>query len=302
MSTYTRKNKVVLQILSRTLAVIGTVLAIVLLALLAFTFIVARGPYSDASAKLCATLAARNRDVCGIFFTTDEIDRALTYNPPRESSDTVADFSFEPTDGSYEILKYELSDDGWNGVVLKTVTPGAFSAGITVGTSGRATADISLGLEGYVDAIYVSKCLTYAGNGGDDLYCVVASDPDGKLHIGAKTVYEITRSGYSWAVSADRVLVADGKPVLNLGGGYFTGAAIGQAADGTLIVFYAASKGVWPRGITYDELASVMYGYGAVTAAAISPKGSLQQGSNLLLGTVDTPDYTLCINKNGGAQ
>ncbi len=65
--------------------------------------------------------------------------------------------------------------------------------------------------------------------------------PDGILHIGGKTVYEIATSGYEWAISASRVLVAGGKPLADLGGGYGTRAAIGQTAMGDMILIFAES-------------------------------------------------------------
>ena len=62
--------------------------------------------------------------------------------------------------------------------------------------------------------------------------------------------------------------------------------AVGQAADGSLIIAFVNDRGFYPAGITYSELASLMYEYDAVNAAAFRAEGGFyadgvgQLGSN----------------------
>jgi exopolysaccharide biosynthesis protein len=123
---------------------------------------------------------------------------------------------------------------------------------------------------------------------------------DGILDIGAKTLYEAANSGYTWGISVDRVLIADSIPNADLGGGYSSRVAIGQAADGSLILIFANDRGFYPAGITYSELASLMYEYGAVSAAAIRAEGAFYADGIGQLGSKSEQGFSLIVK--GGAN
>ena len=259
----------------------------------ALVFAVARGPYRDAAAMLCGTLADIDRGLCGVFFTSDEIHSATYYFPPEPAVTTA----FYPGCGELAqdgAQKYSVSGKGWKGVVIVTeAAPG--KTALNERNIGQSSSDYSIGLLGGRDAVYIGKLLSYAGNGGDEKYCMAAMTADGRLVCGGMTVTQITCSGYEWAVFADRVLVNGGMPCTDLGGGYGTRAAIGQTIDGRIILFHAQASGIWPHGASYDDVAAVMFGYGAVTAAAVAPEGGLREGGKLLSGAGRTPAYTVTV-------
>ena len=123
---------------------------------------------------------------------------------------------------------------------------------------------------------------------------------EGILEVGARTAYEAANSGYVWGIDADRVLLQNSSPAENLGGGYAARVAIGQASDGSVILIFANDRGVYPSGITYDELAALMYEYGAVNAAAIRAEGAFYSDGVGQLGSKNENGFTLTAR--GGAN
>ena len=101
-------------------------------------------------------------------------------------------------------------------------------------------------------------------------------------------------------ILASRVLIADSSPADSLGGGYSSRAAIGQASDGSLILSFANDRGFYPSGITYSELASLMYEYGAVSAAAIRAEGAFYADGIGQLGSKSENGFSLIVK--GGAN
>ncbi len=295
------RKKQQLRVFMLKLLIILTVAAFIAAsALFLFAFVAARGPYRDVSSRLCATLAERESPLAGVFFTTGEIRAATAYLPPAETDGVLRSSPAAeiPGDGS-GITSVRISGKGWKGVLVRIEDPDAYSIELARGTGERDVSAVSCGLDGYVDAVYLSGCLSYAGYGGEDVYCAVACDAEGVLHMGAKTVYDLTGSSYRWAVSADRILISGGVPCENLGGGYASRAAVGQTEDGRILIAYAASRGIWPCGITYQELAALMYEYGAVNAAALKPMGSLRVGGSISAGGLGDPDYSLNVTARG---
>ena len=112
--------------------------------------------------------------------------------------------------------------------------------------------------------------------------------------------YDAANSGYVWGISAERVLLRGGSPSDDLGGGYGSRVAIGQAADGSLILIFANDRGFYPSGITYSELASLMYEYGAVNAAALRAEGGFYADGVGQLGEKGSSSFSFTVK--GGAE
>ena len=110
----------------------------------------------------------------------------------------------------------------------------------------------------------------------------------------------LSTDGYIWGIAVDRVLISNSTPNVDLGGGYSARVAIGQAADGSLILIFANDRGFYPSGITYSELASLMYEYGAVSAAAIRAEGAFYVDGGGQLGSKSENGFSLTVK--GGAN
>ncbi len=290
----TRKKKTGKAMLGFALVLLIT--AVILLgALVCAAFVIAKGPARSASDRLCATFAEKSYPMAGLFFSAEELGEAVFYMPPE-----VVESDIALTDtNEYRISLHYIDDASyaWDAVVLTGIDPASLS--LSRGDKGVADADYAFGLYGNPDAYIVGDYLSYRGE-TDEIYCFCAMSADGVLDVGARTAYEAANSGYVWGIAVDRVLMQNSSPASDLGGGYASRVAIGQAADGSIILVFANDRGIYPAGITYDELAAIMFEYGAVNAAAIRAEGAFYSDGVGQLGSKNENGFTLTVG--GGAN
>ena len=287
-----RKKKTGKALLAIALVILLT--AVILLGALAgAAFVVAKGPAKSESERLCATFAEKRFPLAGLFFTADELEGSLFYMPPEQKDGEIS------ISKNYQTKLHYINDasSAWDAVVITGISPDDVALGKK--NDGVADAKYAFGLTDDVDAFIIGDYISYRGDDGE-IYCFCAMGDDGILDIGAKTLYEAANSGYLWGISVDRVLIAGGSPADSLGGGYSSRAAIGQAADGSLILIFANDRGFYPAGITYSELASLMYEYGAVSAAAIRAEGAFYADGIGQLGSKSEQGFSLIVK--GGAN
>jgi len=279
------------------LVILSVTLLLCAFALSVAVFALARGSYTSEAQRLCATMTEHRFLFTGMYFTSAEIKASSFYRPVREAETTVT--VGELPVGAPESGEY--SGNGWKGKAF-VFSAGSVAPVLASGSEGKDAATAAAGLSAGLDIIFRDGCVTYAGEGGNELYPVVACDPDGTLHFGGKTVSEIANSGYEWAVSADRILISGGVPQTGLGGGYAARAAIGRTADGSIVLFCASSEKIYPCGITYEELTSVMYGLGCTEAAALKTAGGLTFGGSYAVKTSGRAAYTILLSGREAAN
>ena len=285
------KKVIVSNILKALTALLVTAL-ILCTAALAAIFVVARGPSGDASLRLAATLAESGSIWGPIFYTHGELDAAMGYSAPE-----LASAKLQAPDTQYIPSFSEISGDDWNGYMIKGISPKNLRATAASGVAANAT--FSFGVEPMIDAYYTDGVLNYVGN-EDSVFCLCGVSTDGVLLAGGADIYTAVNSNLLWAIEADRVLLSGGEPMTDLGGGYGCRAAIGQAADGSIIIIFAEGDGIYPSGITYDELAALMFEAGALTAAAIDTDGSFIYGSDRLSGNAARDGIAIWSFSEGG--
>ena len=87
------------------------------------------------------------------------------------------------------------------------------------------------------------------------------------------------------------VLVKDGVMRTGLGGGMNPRTCIGQRSDGTILLLVLEGRKPDSLGATYDDIAQIMYDYGAVNAANLDGGSSslmyykgeqITRGSNII--------------------
>ena len=98
---------------------------------------------------------------------------------------------------------------------------------------------------------------------------VIGFDADHILHVGNMTGQQALNLNLISAVSfaSGPVLIKDGVLLTGLGGGLNPRTCIGQTADGTVLLLVLEGRKPDSLGATYDDLAQLMYRYGAVNAA-----------------------------------
>ena len=104
----------------------------------------------------------------------------------------------------------------------------------------------------------------------DTSYDIIGFDNDNILHVGTMTGQQAKDIGIRDAVCFGPVLIVNGKPVNEekaLGGGFNPRSAIGQAADGTVLLLVIDGRQANSLGATYDDIIDIMLKNGAVNAA-----------------------------------
>lgn len=138
--------------------------------------------------------------------------------------------------------------------------------------NGKGTGGIPDGI-----VIYEGELLWGDLNGG---YNLAGLDGDGILHVGYMTAQHALDIGVQYAASYGPALVINGKSAggkWGLGGGLNPRTAIGQRADGAILLLVINGRSVESLGATLDDLASIMLANGAVNAT------NLDGGSSSLM-------------------
>ena len=120
--------------------------------------------------------------------------------------------------------------------------------------------------------------------GNNSTYNVIGLDGEGILHVGTMTGNEAVESGIEWAVSfvthdglASALIINGEVQTQNLGGGVNPRTAIGQRADGALLLLVLDGRSINTLGATMENIADIMLEYGAVNA------GNLDGGSSSVM-------------------
>jgi len=101
-------------------------------------------------------------------------------------------------------------------------------------------------------------------------YSLAGLDADGILHVGWMTGQHALDIGIQYAASYGPALVINGKSTggaYGLGGGLNPRTAIGQRADGAILLLVINGRSIESLGATLDDLAEIMISYGAVNAS-----------------------------------
>ncbi len=111
-------------------------------------------------------------------------------------------------------------------------------------------------------------------------YSLAGIDGNGILHVGKMTGEKALSLGIKYACSYGPALIINGTPCnskYSLGGGLNPRTAIGQRADGAILMLVVNGRKVDSLGATLDDLIEIMISFGAVNAS------NLDGGSSSLM-------------------
>ena len=95
----------------------------------------------------------------------------------------------------------------------------------------------------------------------------VGMDGEGKLHVGEFNGNTCLQLGLRWAVSYGPTLIENGEVRPNLDNtSQEPRTAVGQCADGKIVIIALQGRQLQALGVTCRELAMIMLGYGCVDA------------------------------------
>ena len=300
-------------IIPRVLAFVGGTLLCVVLALLGMVWVATKGPSPRFTELFCRTVQETSalRWVPGIFLTeeeraayraestadldTQEIDVSLIH------LDKIPDT--EEDGPGVELI--DIANGSCRGKMLIVRDPKQVKLGITeplgqvpglpltemvekyggiAGTNAGGFLDRNgLGNGGTPTGlvIYDSELLW-----GDRTltYHVIGLDTDGLLIVGKMTAQEALDKGIRWGVSfvthdgiASSLIINGEVQTQNLSGGVNPRTAIGQRADGAILLLVLDGRSIATLGATLENVCDIMLSYGAVTA------GNLDGGSSSLM-------------------
>ncbi len=222
-------------------------------------------------------------------------------NPAQTDDPSVTDVPADTEDPLEGIEIVDIRGSTYNGKMLIIADPkrifvgvpdryGSDASGLTVtemvekydcvaGTNaggfydpnGQGTGGIPAGI-----VIYEGKLLW--GTGGS--HSIAGLDANGILHVGTMSEQAALDAGIQYAASYGPALIINGNPCnanANLGGGLNPRTAIGQRADGAILLLVVNGRSLDSLGATYDDLVEIMMTYGAVNAT------NLDGGSSSLM-------------------
>ncbi len=252
-------------------------------------FVAARGPARDEARLLCATMVEKGFPLTDVFFTSTEIKNAKAVSGTVIAGGPVTREGYKRAAGGFEAVEGR----NWKGYLLE-FAPGA---SVSIRFSGDEPRDASatVGLSSAYDALLTGECLFYTVDAVADSFDFLAFGSDGRASLIKTNASGAVNGGFVCGISTPCVLVKNGIPADGLGGGYGSRAAIGVRADGSLLLFEAVPTSVYPCGMTYGELASLMFEYGAENAVALSPAGVLTRGGSVICSAGGTAGPVLSV-------
>lgn len=170
--------------------------------------------------------------------------------------------------------------DGYSGKTLRKFIEDAGAIGGI--NAGGFEDDGGNGTGAVPDGIVIRDGEIIWGSASTKYKCVIGFDANHVLHVGNMTGKQALDEGIVDGLnfSLGPVLVVNGVPQnskRSLGGGLNPRTAIGQRADGAVLMLVINGRQADSLGATYDDLVSIMLGYGAVNAA------NLDGGSSTLM-------------------
>ncbi len=299
-----RKNRLVSYIL-RTLLCLFTVVMLALCAVLGALYVVLRGPSQTACDLTVNTLLETSalKFVPRIYFTEEEVQQILARNTviePEEEIDTsmvVIRQSEEKTEDGEEVKDIEIVEvngatyRGWMMIVQdpsrvicgvsrkegfredrdgKRLHEIIESYGAVGGINGGAFEDSGgMGNGGMPIGVVISEGNLMKRATSGERNTVIGFDENDRLLVGKFSVTQAQELGMRDAVSFGPALVVNGEPAVIEGAssGLNPRTAIGQRADGAVLMLVIDGRQVNSMGASMADLIEIMMRFGAVNAA-----------------------------------
>ena len=311
------------RVVRRCLAVLGVTLFAVVVAFFAAVTVICRGPSSQARGLFVTTVMETSaaKFLARMYFSDEEIAAIRQQNAVIETDLVTDDTAFvpaAPTETEKPLVIEDVTGGSFKGKMMIVRDPKRLFVGTSAPYDGRAGKKLEelVKLYGAVGGINAGGFRDEKGfgnggtpigiviSGGALLYgapstvtTVVGFDGDGKLIVGKMSAAAAPEKGIREAVSFGPVLVANGQaaPVAGTGGGLNPRTAIGQRADGAVLLLVIDGRQSHSLGAGYKDCQNVMLQYGAVNAA------NLDGGSSTLMIYENAP-VNYCASLYGSRE
>ena len=280
-------------------------LALLLITLLGVIWVLEKGPSPTITEKFCRSMRETSaiRWIPNIFLSQEEVDAFKSESTENDETETVntsliriapaAESGTETADDGVELIA--ITRGTAKGKLLIVRDPSRVILGVSSEEFNAKTPVAGTNAGGFNDE-------NGRGNGGvpqglvisggallhtareDERYNVVGFDADHILHVGTMTADEALAQGLTDAVSfrthdglASSLIINGEVQSKNLGGGVNPRTAIGQCADGSVLLLVLDGRSINTLGATMQDVADIMLEYGAVNA------GNLDGGSSSVM-------------------
>jgi exopolysaccharide biosynthesis protein len=124
---------------------------------------------------------------------------------------------------------------------------------------------------GTVWGITIIDGVTVSRRAGGERHVMGGFTAEGKLAVGYFTGEEIAAQGYVWAVEFGPIFIVNGMPaeLTAFSGGLAPRTAIGQTADGAVLLVVTDGRRIGSFGATYQDIQMILYSNGAVNAIGL---------------------------------
>lgn len=314
-------------IVKRVLLVILTTALALLLLIISAVYILSKGP--SETAKGIFVRSVRETSAIGflanVFLSDEEV--ASCYETANEDiKNELTDASLitvkkgiEAETSSEDIELIDIKGPSFKGKLLIVKDPSRVFLGVSSAVGrGQKLADIIKEKEaiaginggGFDDPGGQGKGGTPLGvviSDGQNLnpigqnFWTAVMDEDNVLHVGWMNSDAALQLKARWALSYGPALVLNGEKVDNPEGGLNPRTAIGQRADGAVLLLVLDGRQVDSIGASFSETADIMLKYGAVNALNLDGgsstqmyyNGELQNAYPTIVGTRDIPNAVL---------
>ena len=281
------------RVVRRFLAVLGVTLFAVVVAFFAAVTVICRGPSSQARGLFVTTVMETSaaKFLARMYFSDEEIAAIRQQNAVIETDLVTDDTAFvpaAPTETEKPLVIEDVTGGSFKGKMMIVRDPKRLFVGTSAPYDGRAGKKLEelVKLHGAVGGINAGGFRDEKGfgNGGTPI-------------VGKMSAAAALEKGIREAVSFGPVLVANGQaaPVAGTGGGLNPRTAIGQRADGAVLLLVIDGRQSHSLGAGYKDCQNVMLQYGAVNAA------NLDGGSSTLMIYENAP-VNYCASLYGSRE
>ena len=273
------------------LMIILAVLLVFLLFITALIYVFEKGPSTEVRDIFVVTVqqSAAAKPLAYLFLSEEEVDSIMKANSAAQEN-TISDSSSVVIDQdkvSDEISVIDIYGPAYNGKMMIIKDPSRVyvysipsynvdhgmylsemveAEGAVGGVNGGGYLDANSSRAGTMPYGFVfskGECR----NGAYDSFSVAGFDQNNKLVVGYMSYQEAVNRGIRDALTWGPPLIIDGYPVdVGYGGGLNPRTAIGQTADGTVLLLVIDGRQPSSIGASYNDLIGIFLEYGAVNA------------------------------------
>lgn len=306
-----KKRLSVGRIIGRIAIVIVTTLLLIVIALYFLMLTIAKGPSETVKERFVCTVKETSAIgfLADLYFTEEEIEayvgsfrsnttgevtnaELVQIKPPTLDEPSSED-EVQP-----ETELVDVSGSTFRGKLLKIKDPSRVYVGISGNYGGGYSGKRVMEMASQYGAMAAINAGGFEdpngrGNGGtpigmvvsqgklrwggmDTSYDIIGFDNNNILHVGTMTGKQAMDVGIRDAVCFGPVLIVNGKAVEPPNSGYNPRSAIGQRADGTVLLLVIDGRQGNSLGATYEDILDIMLKNGAVNAANLDGGSSSQ--------------------------